>query len=437
MQTGTFEGNWWLPETPEDKVSGVLTIEWGTRPVLELRGLLRPNDVGDAIRLTLVAGEGYPVVHGEAAEGRQITLEGTSSMGGNELHLDELDRSIVRLEAGRAWLGALLAEPSAETFMLMHLRLTRLTDITKSSSGASVEGATIEVVPADPTPASETEPVGAELAEFRVRVDDPLRIDALMDTYVRPMRSLIALATGGDVAIDELILEHRSGANAGRPIEVVEKRRNVSTRPDRRLLPHEILFDLDGLPTGFEDAIRRWLLVGSRLRTILDLFVGPLVAPFMYEEHRFLNFAQAAESYHRIQHDGTVLPPDGYAKRVDAALDACPTELKDWLTRALAYGNRLSFRARLRALLDQRPWLEGEVIARFGPFARRVVGTRNYHTHWDETTRADAATGLELWPLNERLRCYCRRACLRRSVFLWRPQLKRSSARVGTILRSA
>lgn len=123
----------------------------------------------------------------------------------------------------------------------------------------------------------------------------------------------------------------------------------------------------------------------------------------MYEEHRFLNFAQAAESYHRIQHDGTVLPPDEFARRVDAAVDACPPDLKVWLTGALEHGNRLSFVARLRALLDQRPWMEGEVIARFRPFARRVIDTRNYHTHWDETTRGDAATGLELWPLNEQL----------------------------------
>jgi hypothetical protein len=403
MQTGILEGDWWLPETPDDKVPGVLTIQWGARPGLELQGLLRPMDVSDAIRLTLVRGEGYPIVHGKAADGREVTLEGTSSTGGNELHLREPGRSIIRLKAGRAWLGALLAEPATEKYALMHMRLGRLTDLTTRPSTASVDGATIELVPAHPTPTTGTAPIRTERAELRVRLDDPMQIDDLIDIYVRPLRNLIALATGRDVVVDELILGHRIGASADQRIEVVEKRREMSALPDRRLLPSETLFDFDSLPTGFEDAIRRWLVVGSHLRAILDLFAGPLFAPFMYEEHRFLNFAQAVESYHRIQYDGTLLPPDEYAKHVDAAVNACPPDLKAWLRGSLEYGNQLSSFARLRALLDQWPWMEGEVIAQFKPFARRVTDTRNYHTHWDETTRGDAASGLQLWRLNEQL----------------------------------
>lgn len=241
MQTGIFEGNWWLPETPDDKVPGVLTIEWGARPGLELRGLLRPRDVSDAIRVTLVSGEGYPIVHGKAADGREVTLEGTSSAGGNELRLREPGRSIIRLRAGRAWLGALLAEPATEKFGLMHLRLGRLTDLTTIASTASVDGATIELVPAHPTPTTGTAPIGTERAEFRVRLNDPIQIDDLMDTYVRPLRNLIALATGRDVAVDELILGHRSGANADQPIEVVEKRREMSAPGSATALERDAL----------------------------------------------------------------------------------------------------------------------------------------------------------------------------------------------------
>jgi hypothetical protein len=402
VETGRLEGEWWLPETAQKRVAGVLTLAWGYRPHLELRGLLGGTDLAEEVRLVLVRGEGYRVIHGETADGRSVTLEGASSEGGSDINLEDPSRSIIQLELRRAWIGALMSQPSDEIFGSVRLQLQHLVDLSPHSSVAKVAGGIINIDVIAPEQTSRQFEHRDDLAEFRIELEEPVRITEWVAGYLRPLTNLVALATGRDIEIIRLVLE-RSGSSGHGPVEIVDRRRHRAEHAERRLFPPEILFDFGTLPASFGSAIPLWLAVSARLGAILDLFLGPVFAPFMYEEHRFLNFAQAAESYHRIQIGGTKLPQEEYDRLVATAVNACPAEIKDWLADALVFGNGLSSAFRLRALLDHRPWMEGEVIERFPRFVRRVVDTRNYHTHWDEPMRVKSASGIDLWPLNEQL----------------------------------
>ena len=84
-------------------------------------------------------------------------------------------------------------------------------------------------------------------------------------------------------------------------------------------------------------------------------------------------------------------------------LPVCPPELREWLGRSLQFGNQRSFAERLRELAQIHPLLGPEVFGDVPQFVRRVTDTRNYLTHWDETTKGKAARGMELWPLCEQL----------------------------------
>lgn len=83
--------------------------------------------------------------------------------------------------------------------------------------------------------------------------------------------------------------------------------------------------------------------------------------------------------------------------------ESCPSELRGWLGKALRGGNHFTFAERLRALLDENSWLQGDVIDDPSRFVREVTDTRNYHTHLDETSSPLAADGLGVWQLAERL----------------------------------
>ena len=67
MQTTTiFKGKWWLPEKPEDKVSGVLTYIPGETITLELIGNFQ-DSAQDAFSL-MFQNERVPVIYGQASD---------------------------------------------------------------------------------------------------------------------------------------------------------------------------------------------------------------------------------------------------------------------------------------------------------------------------------------------------------------------------------
>jgi ApeA N-terminal domain 1 len=71
----------------------------------------------------------------------------------------------------------------------------------------------------------------------------------------------------------------------------------------------------------------------------------------LYLEQRFLNIAQAVESYHRRRSDKKDLSEEDHEKRLEKILAGTPQEYKKWLSDKLKYSNELSLRQRLKDLL--------------------------------------------------------------------------------------
>jgi len=136
---------------------------------------------------------------------------------------------------------------------------------------------------------------------------------------------------------------------------------------------------------------------------VCDLYFATFHNPGMYLHHRFLSLTHAVESYHRRFVGGTELPEPQHRGRTEAILEATPDEYRDWLEENLKYSNELSFRRRLKDLVAKH--LPGAAEATpFGDFfIERVVTTRNYYTHYDETLKDKCARGQELYWLTRKL----------------------------------
>ena len=64
---GEYWGHWWLPENPDKKVIGKLTISYNNKATLELHGFLQDN-LEDNLNFIL------SIVLGSSSDGKLITL---------------------------------------------------------------------------------------------------------------------------------------------------------------------------------------------------------------------------------------------------------------------------------------------------------------------------------------------------------------------------
>ena len=75
----------------------------------------------------------------------------------------------------------------------------------------------------------------------------------------------------------------------------------------------------------------------------------------------------------------------------------------DRLARAIEYAHEPSLKQRLRQLLQRLDSLSEPIALRLRQELQRIVDTRNYFAHGDESLRPRAATGLDLWRLTNAL----------------------------------
>lgn len=143
--------------------------------------------------------------------------------------------------------------------------------------------------------------------------------------------------------------------------------------------------------------LRAWFEKHALLGPVHALFFGALFGSDTSTEFRFLGLTQALESYHRRTRPGSRYESeesyrDHYHSIVEGLPSTLPNDLRQSLKSTLQFGNEWSLRKRMKDLLEELP---GEGVVEHGReyFARRVVDTRNYLTHWTEELENEALRG--------------------------------------------
>jgi hypothetical protein len=170
-----------------------------------------------------------------------------------------------------------------------------------------------------------------------------------------------------------------------------------------------MLFTYQDVADRFEPYLNTWFERSEVLNPVFNLYFATLFNPRMYLDQRFLNLAQAAESYHRRTSDRTILERETFSdlrRELCAVVDAkgYADESAATLKSKFNYINEIPLKERLRELLNSEEPLVRQLIPDPEGFVRLASDTRNYLTHYDDNLKDKAAEGFELYRLTEQLR---------------------------------
>lgn len=424
-----YEGIWWLPERPHERLNGRLKYTPWDGAVLQLSGSFLD---ADQIFQTLEP----RIILGVSATGKPITLHKCIQTAYN---YSDRGFSTSSFHANLLFVGAHFEKPEDIRFKSLNVHYSYLDE------WVGISGFKIQQLPGEGKVTIEY--VLPERLRARVRDDLNLFIDfrAKGPSLARPQKEAgveqmteIRIETSEHESFEHYcriayqlqnflslgmmeptyLLRMEGGTEANKQfvrdtvyyplVEILYKQLYLPKAP-RTLFAHDMLFCFKHICDRFEPIMRVWFKKAELLEPTCNLYFRTLYNPDTYLEHHFLNLIHALESFHRSVYGGHYMPKKDYEKHVlDTLVRAIPGEvtagLKDSLKHKLKYGYEFSLRKRLQDICDKHGELLTDVITDKDDFVKRVIHTRNYLIHHDELEKGLAASGMEIYHLSRRLK---------------------------------
>lgn len=423
-ESAEWAGLWWLPETPDDKIPGVLRYEPGGGPVLSLIGAFEDRIISRPSPGLAMIHEGsrtWDVIHG-AAEHREVTLLGCFPSGSKRTfgaRVRSPDKQTV--VATTALIGVHVSGEDDAAFSAIEvsvedLRLWAGTSVFEGFIGAP--GGTLDGSGSISVKRVESQSVTVDGAEFRLGHRHTLpsfdqrkgaTVGHMRDTaFVRAVPAdPFPLARARETAsfVQDLVAfaMHRAAGVIWLRLEVAETdwalpdgrpgpRRHADVlyspaalgKHDAKAIDSQrILFTCASLP--FEVVVPRWREARGRLQAATNMILGLRYAPARYVENNLLTAVGAAEVLHRgLRIDDKPFSRAVFERMREDMLEQVPDEHRARFKGVIR--NDPTLRERLRALAA-RP--DQEAIALLMPdvawWARRTSRARNDLAHEGRT----------------------------------------------------
>ncbi len=419
-----YQGHWWSPEEPEEKLPGILRFDPDEGATLSLFGSLKAPDEGagavnilglsmDQTPITLTKLVRPPTIPGWPSSMRR---SGTSTVDVGTVIVGEhfgraedvgFERLIVEYLNLDAWAGvsgfeiAFIDDPDTHPITVRH----ELPDPIAADVGAEYQvnlffGSGFEASPRPFTRATIT-----QVAELVISFSEKQSLQDLQDVAYR-LQHLLSLGTKRST-FPVAMWGATGPVGEAQRVGIFYRTLGRTGTSRERPAQHEMLFTLRDLPEGFGPAVERWLTRAEVLDPVYRLYLGTVYNPQMFLEQEFLNLVQALEAYHRRTTDTSDLPEGEHEKRMEAILGAVPEEYREWLEGKLQYSNEPNLRKRMKHVFDGHPETVGSVVGgskERRSFINKVLDTRNYRTHFDESLESRVARGENLYRINRKLR---------------------------------
>jgi hypothetical protein len=423
-ESGEWAGLWWLPETPDERLPGVLRYDGKGGLSLSLIGAFEERifrHLAPGVKDELEGLRVWDVIYG-AAQQREITLldcvpiRSRRSIGAR---VESPDTQTVKATtviigahvSGREDTAFEAAEISVEDLMLWaassvfsayHCTRNGMPDGTGTISVKPVAAQSVTVnnteyrlehthtLPFWDWSRGKTVGRMRDVVSIRVRWSEPSALKTALEA-ASLVQDLIALATHRAAGVIWLQLE-LAGTEAllpdGRMLpprraDVLYSPVAVGKSDEKAIDPGSVFFTCEMLP--FEELMPRWCEVRGKLQAAINMILGLRYAPARFVENNLLMAVGAAEALHRgLYIEEKPIPEAVFKEMRDGMLGQVPEEYRCRFKQAIR--NSPTLRDRLLALAA-RP--DQEAIEQLVPdvehWAKRTTRARNDLAHEGKT----------------------------------------------------
>ena len=165
---------------------------------------------------------------------------------------------------------------------------------------------------------------------------------------------------------------------------------------------YRMLFRFSQIKDDAERIFNNWFKAYDKINPALNLYFSVKMGIHKYLDGKFLALVQGLESYHRRTSNEKSMDDSTFEKIVNNLIKQCPEKYRKWLSEKLEYANEISLAHRIKNIIEPFKNFFGPDKKRKS-LVRKIVDTRNYLTHYDESLKSKAAKGKELWLLYLRM----------------------------------
>lgn len=221
------------------------------------------------------------------------------------------------------------------------------------------------------------------------------------------IRHFLSLALGQDVSYQSIEAFPERGLEGAQENPTTSVRVYGQFRPwseqKSSIAWHNSLFQYKDVEDRLEEVLTKWTKSYKTLEPVLNLYFATRQDTSQDLDVRFLQLAQGIEALHRRGSPKSKMMSENMFKEIQAMLsECCPPEHRHWLEGRLRFGNEPTLAKRLDEMIRPFKCWFGNHDKRKG-FIREVVDTRNYFTHLSEELEGKEAKGQELLVLYEKL----------------------------------
>ncbi|WP_343077449.1 HEPN domain-containing protein [Pseudomonas sp.] len=409
-------GYFWIPNLPNDKVPGTLTIGQGGLIELELVG-----GFADANRMG--GQEEFSRLLGSIEKEAYVTLEDCFYIARN-VSFGGISKS--RLRVGMVFGGVQYSHLEKPTFNSLSFS-TDLLDEWVGISGIKADSnllgkSTIEYLPPKPIPFSLPNGMNMEIAFhyslpgtgyiteavirqktfIKLSSSEELPLEVFLNVAKR-LNNFLCFAVDQTLSLkDVTATSPRILYNPDEPKYLLPIKIYYPSLPHSEKQPRShwrsMLFSYRIIKDNADEVLNKWFTTYELIEPAINLYFSTKAGGHTYLESKFLALAQGLETYHRRTSDEALMSDDAYNSLVQQILGNCPEGHEEWLEGRLSQGNSLSFYQRLVKIIRPFGVYFGNSSAR-SSLARKISLTRNYLTHYNKDLEADAASGDQLYEL--------------------------------------
>ena len=180
----------------------------------------------------------------------------------------------------------------------------------------------------------------------------------------------------------------------GKEVEI--KINGVEEISDKKVNNHEMLIPFKFIKENFKECLTNWNDKKEKLSPVIDYVVDSHSKVF-HIPLSFIKLVQATETFSRRMRNNCKIDESEHNKKFEYIIERIDNdEYKEWLIEKLRYSNEPSLSNRLKEILKEVDFIISLNSGERKKVVKKIVDTRNYYTHFDESKKDLIMTTEEL-----------------------------------------